>query len=85
MHVVFTKDYDIYKAGGDYILERTLGAKMCEMGVAMTYSDHVQMEVEARRKKAKADEKAEALKAKAAEKKKTAVSKKATRRSKAVK
>jgi len=80
MHIVFIKNYDIYKAGKEYTLERTLGARMCEMGVAVVYTDWVNMESE----KA-ADKKAKALKAKEDAKRKTATSKKAFRRSKAVK
>ena len=85
MHIVFIKNYDIYKAGKEYTLERTLAARMCELGVAITFTEHLDRQAEAARKKADADAKAKSLKAGKAKEKKTAVSRKATRRSKAVK
>lgn len=41
MHVVFIKDYDIYKAGEAHIVERTLGVRFCEMKVAIPYTEHL--------------------------------------------
>ena len=82
MHIVFLKAYDIYKAKADYILERTLAARMCEMGLAVPYS--VYLDIQAKEKAAKIKA-AEAAKAKAKAKKETATSKKVAKRSKAIK
>jgi hypothetical protein len=64
MHIVFVKNYDIYAAGKGYTLERTLGARLCKMGVAIPYSVHVDNQAKAKREKAEAAAKAETEKIK---------------------
>ena len=82
MHVVFIKSYDIWLIGRDYVVERTLGARLCEMGVAVTYSKNLGNQAEAKRK---ADKAATLVKEKEAKAKETAESKPAKTRSKSIK
>ena len=82
MHIVFIKSYDIWLVGRDYVVERTLGARLCEMGVAIPYSKHLDNQAEAKRKSDKA---AKLVKEKAEKAKETADSKPAKTRSKSVK
>ena len=82
MHIVFIKNYDIWLVGRDYTVERTLGARLCEMGVAIPYSKHLDNQAEAKRK---ADKAAKLLKAKKEKEKETADLKTAKARSKSIK
>ena len=89
MHIVFIKCYDIWLVGRDHVVERTLGARLCEMGVAIPYSKHLDNQAEAKRK-ADTDAKHAALakrlvKEKEEKVKETADSKPAKTRSKSVK
>ena len=82
MHIVFIKNYDIWLVGRDYTVERTLGARLCEMGVAIPYSRHLDNQAEEKRKSDKA---AKLLKEKEAKAKETADLKTAKTRSKSTK
>ena len=82
MVVVFIKNYDIYKIGQQYTVERTLGARFCEMKVAIPYTVHLD---NLAREKEKAEKAEKLLKAKEAKAKETADSKPAKTRSKSVK
>jgi hypothetical protein len=91
MHIVFTKSYDIWHKGKAYIVERTLGKRLLEMGVAIAYTDHLDMiarEKVAEELSKKKEEKKKAedlLKKKEEVKTTTAISVKAKRRSKSIK
>lgn len=87
MHIVFIKNYDIWLAGRDYIVERSLGARLCEMGVAVPYSVHLDMlaKVRAKDKAAEKAKVAKLLKEKEEKEKETADSKPAKTRSKSIK
>jgi hypothetical protein len=82
MHIVFIKSYDIWLVGREYVVERTLGARLCELKVAIPYSKHLDNQAEAKRKAGKA---ATLLKEKAEKAKETADSKPAKTRSKSIK
>ena len=43
MHIIFIKDYDVYEQGMEYVVERTLGARFCRMGVAIPIAQHLDM------------------------------------------
>jgi hypothetical protein len=49
LHVVYIVDHDGHKKGKEYTIERTLGERVCEKGLAMPYSDWVQKKVEEKR------------------------------------
>lgn len=91
MHIVIIKSYDIYVLGKEYIVERTLGARLCEMKVAVPYSVYLDNLAKAKakaaeaKKKAEADKKAKLLKEKEEKAKETAESKSARTRSKSTK
>ena len=81
MYIVFTKSHDIHKAGEHCkTIERTMGAKLCALGVAIPYTEHLQNEnlAKARVAKAEADAEARGLKIKAAEEAKAAADKEKT-------
>jgi len=82
MYIFFVKNYDIWNQGEGYNVERTLGVKLCAMGVAVPYTVHLEMVAEERAKaKAKAAKVKKLLEKKAVEK---ADSKQAKTRSKSI-
>ncbi len=90
MRVVYLRDHDGHKADKEYFVERTLGRRLCENGVAIPFVDYEKKQEAAAeaRAKAEAEKKAKAeklLKEKEAATREMAVSKKAKTRSKAVK
>ena len=91
MHVVYLQDHDGHKKNKDYMVEPTLGRRLCNNGVAIPYVTHLKnleagKEVVVKAKKKAESEKAKKLlKKKEEAKKETAISKKANTRSKAVK
>ncbi len=89
MVVVFIKNYDIYKVGQQYTVERTLGARFCKMKVAVPYTVHLDnLAKEKEKAEAEAAKKAKAeklLKEKEEKAMETADSKPAKMRSKSIK
>ena len=89
MRIVILKEFDDFKVGSEYNVERTLGVRRCESGHAEPYTAYVERlaaEDKARKKKERDRKKAEKLLAdKEKKEKSTAVSKTAKTRTKSVK
>ena len=71
MHVVYLQDHDGHKKDKDYIVEPTLGRRLCNNGVTIPYVTHVENLKAEKEERAKSEAKAEAekeAKRKAAEK-----------------
>lgn len=46
MRVIFTKDFDGYKSGKEYYVERTLAVRFCGKSIAMPYQKYQDMKYE---------------------------------------
>jgi len=71
--IVFKRDFEGYKAGNEYDVERTLASRIMDRGIAISYTDHLAelqkaADAKAKAKKVAAEKKAAEEKA-AAEKK----------------
>lgn len=76
MKVYFKKDKDGHKRGEACFVERSLGRRFCENGVAIPYQQHLDNVYDAEQAAKKAEEKKEAEKIKADEEKKAELLKK---------
>jgi len=62
MRVVYLRDHDGHKAGKDYSVEETLGARVCEIGIAMPYIQWVEKDAAEKKAAKEAKEKIETKK-----------------------